>query len=152
MTEIDVMQYENIKLFMVAIFMLLLCLFVAVNFGLSRDDIVGRILNKINVGRFATRHHEGVLTYTGERPLTIDTPPAELAVFLTSQLGVVLTPADFKYVKIEIKDTRIQLSVVMSRRCSVFYGKASFLVNVPTVRIPTSSLILITELGGLLTP
>lgn len=152
MTEFMLEQYEIIKLFMLAIFILLLCLFVMVNFGLSRDDIVGRILNKINVGRFVTRHHEGVLTYTGERPLTIDTPPAELAVFLTSQLGVVLTPVDFKYVKIEIKDTQVQLSAVMSRRCSVFYGKASFLVNVPTVRIPTSSLIIVTELGGLLYP
>lgn len=152
MAESSVTQYEMIKLFMIMIFMLMLGLFVMVNFGLSRDDIIGRILNKINIGRFATRHHEGVLTYTGEQPLTVDTPPTELAALLTGKLGVMLTPGDFKYVKIEIKETQVWLSVVMSRHCSVFYGKASFLVNVPTVKIPTNSIIQVTEMGGLLAP
>lgn len=152
MAGIIISQYELIKLFMLMIFMLLLCLFVSVNFGLSRDDIIGRILNKINIGRFAVRHHEGVLTYTGKQSLTPDTPPAELAALLSGRLGVVLTPADFTYLKIEMEDGKVWLSVVMSRKCCVFYGKARFLVNVPVVKIPTNSIILVTVLGGLLCP
>lgn len=152
MAGIIVSQYELIKLFMIMIFMLLLCLFVSVNFGLSRDDIIGRILNKINVGRYVTRHHEGVLVYTGKQPLTPETSPVELAALLSAKLGVVLTPGDFAYVKIEHDDNKVWLSVVMSRKCSVFYGKARLLVNVPVVKIPTNSIILVTEMGGLLSP
>ena len=152
MAGIIVSQYELIKLFMIMIFMLLLCLFVSVNFGLSRDDIIGRILNKINIGRYVTRHHEGVLVYTGKRPLTPDTPTAELTTLLTGKLGVVLTPTDFTYLRIEVKDSQTWLSMVMSRKCSVFYGKARLLVNAPGAKTLTSSIILVTEMGGLLSP
>jgi len=146
------MDYDIIKYTMVGIFMLLLCLFVAVNFGLSRDDIVGRVLNKINIERYAARYHEGVLVYHNEQPLTPETPTVELVAFLTARLQIVLRPADFKYLKIEVRQDKTYLHAVMSRQCSVFYGQVSFLIDVIRVKVPSASIIRVTSLGGLLAP